>query len=81
MQHFMVSNERTKSQIIVLCGLMPESYLSSVMSGGDTKNTKSIVDVYTAFSFDKAADNIDNHLAKFLKKDYSTQVLMTPVTF
>ena len=44
---------------------MPESALFSA-----TNSIKKI-DVFTTYGFDKAADQIDNTLVKFLKKDFS----------
>jgi len=57
-------NERSKSQIIVLCGAIPESVMQLNSSG----------DIYSTFGFDKAADMIDTALVKYLKKDFSTQI-------
>lgn len=65
MRHFLVLNERTKTQTVVLCGLLPDSA---------AQNPNKQLDVFTAFGFDKAADQIDNSLTKFLKKDYAIHI-------
>jgi len=68
MRYFLVTNERAKTQTIVLCGLLPESAL------GNGNSIVKKIDVFTTYGFDKAADQIDNTLVKFLKKDFSLSV-------
>jgi len=63
MRYYLLVNERTKSQIIVLCGVLQETSVP----------TKPI-DIYVTFGFDKAAEQIDTALVKYLKKDYTTMI-------
>jgi len=67
MRYFLLTNDRAKSQSIVFSGSVPESSTAAAMA-----NKK--IDIFTTFGFDKAADQIDNSLVKFLKKDFSLSV-------
>jgi len=67
MRYFLVTNDRAKTQTIVLCGAVPES---STVGNAMIKK----VDIFTTFGFDKAADQIDTTLVKFLKKDFSLSI-------
>jgi len=59
-----------KSQIIVLCGSIAENVVQTHLNSNNNKS----IDVFSMFGFDKAADQIDVALVKYLKKDYGTQI-------
>jgi len=63
MRYFLLTNERSKTQTIVLCGLVP-----------DTVSPTKAIDVFSTFGFDKAADQIDSTLVKFLRRDFAVHV-------
>jgi predicted lipase len=60
MRYFLITNEKSKTQIIILAGAVNELVLQ-----------KKNVDVFSEFGFDLAVDIIDNSLVKFLKKDFN----------
>jgi len=66
--------KKLKSQIIVFCGAISESIVTEHTQTNFAKPQSSTLDVYSTFAFDKAADQIDTSLVRFLKKDYSTQL-------
>jgi len=67
MRYFLLTNDRIRTQTIVLCGSIPES---STLGNAMLKK----IDIFTTFGFDKAADQIDNTLVKFLKKDFTLSI-------
>lgn len=69
MRYFLVTSDRTKSQALVFSGSLPDS----ITAVGPSAVSRPI-DVFSAFSFDKAADYIDGSLMKHLKKDYSISI-------
>eukprot|EP01114_Cavostelium_apophysatum_P006874 TRINITY_DN1840_c0_g1_i1.p1 TRINITY_DN1840_c0_g1~~TRINITY_DN1840_c0_g1_i1.p1 ORF type:complete len:1243 (-),score=449.77 TRINITY_DN1840_c0_g1_i1:160-3888(-) len=68
LRYYLLINERSKSQIVVLCGSVSESVVQASI------DNNSPIDVYSTFAFDKAAEQIDGSLVKYLKKDYGIQI-------
>lgn len=65
MKYFLITNERIKSQTLVLCQALSESILN--------ENIKSL-EIFQQFNFDKTIPELDSKLIKLLKKDFQLNI-------